>query len=313
LIVAFRVGLLAIAAGAVVVALVVGFVGRRGEEAGVLYACPMHPEVRGPAPGECPICRMALEPIGRDPAAMGRHDMAGMPDITAVDNIRKHRIVDFVRRRSLLPQAREMRGAAAVGDDGTLTAIFYNDQIQAMAADESGTLSLSRSPEITLAVRRTPDPPVPWDRSTSAIQFRLDTRVDHSATARAAIVPGDAGWIDLERKARDLLVVPASAVLQSPEGPYVLAVVRPGRFEKRPIEIGETFLKHGFAVVLSGLKLNDRVVSRAAFFMDAARRLGVTSTFDPVAPGIGVGVDPASDRAGATPGTATGAMPGALQ
>src|SRR3989338_7184330 len=29
---------------------------------GAMYTCPMHPEIRQPAPGDCPICGMALEP-----------------------------------------------------------------------------------------------------------------------------------------------------------------------------------------------------------------------------------------------------------
>ena len=28
-----------------------------------IYVCPMHPEVRRPAPGTCPKCGMALEPL----------------------------------------------------------------------------------------------------------------------------------------------------------------------------------------------------------------------------------------------------------
>jgi Cu+-exporting ATPase len=31
---------------------------------GVIYTCPMHPEIRKPIPGHCPICGMALEPEG---------------------------------------------------------------------------------------------------------------------------------------------------------------------------------------------------------------------------------------------------------
>jgi len=31
---------------------------------GVIYTCPMHPQIRQPQPGSCPICGMALEPIG---------------------------------------------------------------------------------------------------------------------------------------------------------------------------------------------------------------------------------------------------------
>ncbi|AMV45839.1 copper-transporting ATPase [Paraburkholderia caribensis] len=32
-------------------------------DAGVVYTCPMHPQVRASAPGSCPICGMALEPV----------------------------------------------------------------------------------------------------------------------------------------------------------------------------------------------------------------------------------------------------------
>ena len=33
--------------------------------AGVIYTCPMHPEIRQVGPGSCPICGMALEPLDR--------------------------------------------------------------------------------------------------------------------------------------------------------------------------------------------------------------------------------------------------------
>src|SRR6267142_3055912 len=41
-------------------------------EAGALYTCPMHPEVRQVGPGSCPICGMALEPLA--PAALEPSD-----------------------------------------------------------------------------------------------------------------------------------------------------------------------------------------------------------------------------------------------
>ncbi|MDO8313004.1 MAG: YHS domain-containing protein, partial [Sideroxyarcus sp.] len=31
--------------------------------AGAIYTCPMHPQIRQPAPGTCPICGMTLEPV----------------------------------------------------------------------------------------------------------------------------------------------------------------------------------------------------------------------------------------------------------
>lgn len=30
---------------------------------GAAYTCPMHPEIRQPTPGNCPICGMTLEPV----------------------------------------------------------------------------------------------------------------------------------------------------------------------------------------------------------------------------------------------------------
>jgi len=30
---------------------------------GVIYTCPMHPQIRQIGPGNCPICGMALEPV----------------------------------------------------------------------------------------------------------------------------------------------------------------------------------------------------------------------------------------------------------
>ncbi len=36
-----------------------------------IYTCPMHPEVRRPGPGNCPICGMALEPVVREAGEEG--------------------------------------------------------------------------------------------------------------------------------------------------------------------------------------------------------------------------------------------------
>jgi Cu+-exporting ATPase len=53
----------------------------RDERPGTIYVCPMHPQVRRPAPGSCPICGMALEPL--------------MPSL---DDERNHELDDFSRR-----------------------------------------------------------------------------------------------------------------------------------------------------------------------------------------------------------------------
>ena len=38
--------------------------GQASPQQGVIYTCPMHPEIRQEGPGNCPICGMALEPVG---------------------------------------------------------------------------------------------------------------------------------------------------------------------------------------------------------------------------------------------------------
>ena len=38
--------------------------GQASPQRGILYTCPMHPEIRQEGPGNCPICGMALEPVG---------------------------------------------------------------------------------------------------------------------------------------------------------------------------------------------------------------------------------------------------------
>ena len=52
---------------------------------GTLYTCPMHPQIVQEGQGHCPICGMALEPMGVPP--MDEHDHGGHPEL-----------VDFTRR-----------------------------------------------------------------------------------------------------------------------------------------------------------------------------------------------------------------------
>jgi hypothetical protein len=261
---------LALAAAALAAAVAIGLNGREADQAAaaVRYACPMHPEVRASAPGECPICRMALERVGRQAPATMRAAAVESADFAAVENVRRHNIVDFVRRHSLLVPLRELRGPASVGADGEVTALFYDDQIAALEDGETGIFTPTAAPNVEITLRRVAGAPERWDDSTARIRF-------HPVAGRSevALPAGEVGWVELAPRQRQVLTVPASAVVQSPEGPYVLAWTHSGfNFEKRPIRLGETFLKQGLAVVLSGLSANERVVGRATFFLEADRR-----------------------------------------
>jgi hypothetical protein len=273
-IVAFRVFLLAVAAAALAAAVAIGLGGRDAAEvaAAVRYACPMHPEVRAGAPGECPICRMALERVGRQAPITMHAAAAESADFAAVENVRRHNIVDFARRHTLLVPLCELRGPASVDTDGEVAALFYDDEVASLQDGELGTFTPTAAPNERIALRRVAGAPQRWDSSTVRIRFRPVLR---SVTGRSAppLPAGQVGWVELAPRPRQVLTVPASAVVQSPEGPYVLASTGSGfNFEKRRIELGETFLKQGLAVVLSGLRVNERVVGRATFFLEADRR-----------------------------------------
>jgi hypothetical protein len=203
---------------------------------------------------------MRLELMARDHATKA----ADAIDALALDNLNRHKIVDFVRLRSLLVHSQELGGPAFVGDDGLVTAVLYDDQIAALDADQAGSFTAANSPDTPIAVARISGSAARWDRSTSLVRFH--------AVHQSPLSSGTIGRVALGRKPRQVIAVPATAVMQSREGPYVLVPVGGSRFEKREIEIGETFAKQGFAVVISGLDPRDMVVARGAFFIDAEVR-----------------------------------------
>lgn len=45
---------------------------------GAIYTCPMHPQIRQPGPGNCPICGMTLEPVDVTAEAVPNHELADM-------------------------------------------------------------------------------------------------------------------------------------------------------------------------------------------------------------------------------------------
>ena len=267
LVLALRVLLLGLAAVAVATAGAAAWQARAARAPAVRFTCPMHPEVSAATAGECPICHMALEPSGRATETKTASDPQTSADLVAVENVRKHKVVDFVRLHALPPSVREMRGHAWVEADGTVAAIFYVDQVAAMADGEAGEFVSAAEPAAKAGLHRASGPAEPWDASTVRVRFALDR--DDANHPR----PGQVGFVNLAPCRREVLGLPTTALLQAPEGPYVLAWVGDMRFEKRTIQIGETFLKQGFAVVVGGLAPQTRVVAKAAFFLDAERRL----------------------------------------
>ena len=256
---AFRVFLLVLAGLAVGIAL---WSGRARDSASTdaasRYVCPMHPDVTSAAPGACPICGMDLERM----TTTADRSLSPAIDPSTYLNY------DIMRKRGTGP---DTPAPAWVEDDGTITAILYDDELSGLSADgeaffyEPGSTS-----------RQTPVRPVlatvqPWDSSTSRVTFRADASGE-DAGSTAWPPPGTVGRVRLTTRGCELPLIPYSAPLDGADGPYVLVASADGRaMTKRSVQVGKAF--GGMVFVLSGLGPRERVLTRSAFFVDAERRL----------------------------------------
>src|SRR6187549_89468 len=136
-IVTTRLLLVAIAAGGLVVAVVARRVSKTPAAAAASaqpsFVCPMHPEVKSSSPGDCPICRMALEPIANiagvatEPAAL---------QLATVS--RELRAFDAVSRVKRFDTSQEMRFAAWAERRDAGVALMHIDQAKLLVPGEEG-------------------------------------------------------------------------------------------------------------------------------------------------------------------------------
>lgn len=118
------------------------------------YTCPMHPSVREPSPGKCPICGMELTPVTHEDLETGT---------VVVDEVRRQQIgvtTAPAQRRKL---SRHIRAVGQVTVDETLLAdvnLRMSGWVQQLYVDETGqrvkkgqTLFTLYSPELYAAER----------------------------------------------------------------------------------------------------------------------------------------------------------------
>jgi hypothetical protein len=225
----------------------------------------MHPEVTSAAPGDCPVCGMALEirKTGDEHGDRGTHANGltfQLPQVAAITSF------DDVGYGKMFEMAREMRAPAWAEDAETGQALFYKDEVAVLGATEEALFFPSTETtdaSFPVKVRRIDEPAVAWDRSTALIRFRV--------TAKARLTPGRTGSVKFATRTQDTLVVRTPAVVQAPTGPYVFLLAKDNRtLTKRAVEIGA--VRMGHAAVLSGLAVGERIAAQATFFLDAERR-----------------------------------------
>lgn len=266
LVVALRVALATLAAGAVVVAVVA--VRRDAAVAARRFSCPMHSEVTAAAPQDCPICGMALVELGGPPAAArasaDRVPFAALRVSPEATSLLKFSVAQV--RRNALPG--EVVAPAIVGPGGEVVAQLYRDEAAALAPDERAALVLADPAAPPIRVVVGDGPPGPSDPRDAVVPVVF--RAEPSAVAPR---PGQVGWLKLAYKTRAMLVVRSAAILPSPDGPYVLVFAQDqAALVRRRVEIGKDYA--GLTAVVSGLRDKEPVVMANTLAFDAERRLG---------------------------------------
>jgi len=230
--------------------------GRELRAAADHFRCPMHADVESTVPAACPICGMALV-IDR----ATRATTAPPVDTAPVARVERRVISEAVR------------APAWVEPDGGVVAIVYRDDLVGMSPDHPAVVYPATMPSLGVEVVLTADPATEWDSSTARVQLRAAHTQAGEATigigAHGAVLrPGDQGLLVIAGRPRELPVVPAGAVLQAQDGPYVLALDPVSRrFARRPVRLGRT--NHGVTAVLSGVHEGESVVAVGTFFVDA--------------------------------------------
>jgi hypothetical protein len=247
---ALRLLLLAGAGGALAVAL---FGGAKPVQVEAVYSCPMHPAVRAPGPGTCPICGMALvagangaEESATDSPALGPADL-------------------IIVRPHVFPLP--IRAPAWIAADGSVTALLYRDEAASLSPGAAAVFSAAPPLSAVVPVTLTDRPPRVWDSEMLELSFR-PTAATGAGSSRTQL-----GWVSVDVPPKPVLTVDENVVFTVGEARYVLVPDAAGRrFQRRAVELGRVI--NGRAVVVAGLADGDRVLRRRAFFVDAEQRSG---------------------------------------
>ncbi len=103
-------------------------------EPGVIYTCPMHPQIRQPMPGSCPICGMPLEPVASTEVA-GEERAVTIP----LASRRLANIETAVAEERPIVHTIETVGSIAIDESRQATIAAYVDgRLERLFADYTG-------------------------------------------------------------------------------------------------------------------------------------------------------------------------------
>jgi len=146
-----------------------------------------------------------------------------------------------------------------------IQADVYESELQFIRLGATATTTLSYIPGRTWTGRVTFIAPT-VDPLTHTVKVRSEFD-----NADGALKPEMFGDVVIEQPARQVVVVPESAVLQTGTRSVVFVVKDDGTFEPREIQVGTK--SEGFYEVRSGLKAGVKVATQANFLIDSESRL----------------------------------------
>jgi RND family efflux transporter MFP subunit len=145
-----------------------------------------------------------------------------------------------------------------------IVANFYEYEASLVRVGQRANLKLAYDPEVKLTGRVAYVYPfVTPDSRTLEVRFEF-------ANPGLKLKPGMFADVWLDTDAREGVVVPGSAIIDTGERKIVFVEVSDGRFEPREIEARRIDDK---AQVFSGVREGERVVTRANFLLDSESRL----------------------------------------
>jgi Cu(I)/Ag(I) efflux system membrane fusion protein len=114
--------------------------------------------------------------------------------------------------------------------------------------------------------------PLPLDRAifTPALQSYV-VRVSLGIASGRLLQPGDVLQVAVTGPARDAIAVPSEALLEGPDGAYVMVQADSGRFSPRRVRTGVR--DRQWVEILAGLQAGEHIATEGQFMLDAAATL----------------------------------------